>query len=73
MSHPQWMDYQFHQQHRAELIREAEKRHLAAMAMTGKTNRPLQTLLYKTGRILVKTGERLQEHSVEMNPAFEQN
>lgn len=77
MSHPQWMDYQFNQQHRAELIREIEQRRLAAIAETGSadTNTALQKLLYRAGRTLVNVGERLQEHSVtaEMNPAFKQN
>ncbi len=75
MSHLQSMDFQFNQQHRAELIREAEQRHLAniAMADNSRTNSTLQILLNKAGRGLVVIGERLQEQSAEMNPAFKQN
>jgi len=76
MSNPQWMDYQFSQQHRKSLIREAEQRRLAKLATVGNRQpSALQTLLYKTGRSLVSVGERLQEQSepAAMNPALKRN
>lgn len=69
------MDFQFNQQHHAELMREAEQRHLAniAMADSPQTSSTLQALLNRAGRSLVTVGERLQGQSAEMNPAFKQN
>jgi hypothetical protein len=69
------MDYQFNQQHHMELIREVERQRLATLAMANRheTSTALQKLLYRAGRTFVNVGERLQEQSGEMNPAFEQN
>jgi hypothetical protein len=73
MSHEIWMDYQFNQQHREELIDEAEKRRLATIAKKGSSQTTLQTLIYQTGRGLVHIGQRLQEQSSDMNPVLKQS